>query len=93
MKGSAYAAKAPGPYGGMKLLPLHCIQTHGVDCLLAHETLVVGKYQSRHRTGGRTHMLWFVNMQSVVVEEVKFCTVCLQYFDAVGWAAGRASGL
>ena len=44
MKGSAYAAKAPGPYGGMKLLPLHCIQTHGVDCLLAHETLVVGKY-------------------------------------------------
>jgi len=31
------------------------------------------------------------NMKVIMVE--RDCYLCLQYFDAVGWAAGRASGL
>jgi len=30
-------------------------------------------------------------LDSVIV--IVICNMCLQYFDAVGWAAGRASGL
>jgi len=40
MKGSAYAAKAPGPYGGMKLY--HCVAFLSVDCLyyrVAHKNI------------------------------------------------------
>jgi len=36
-----------------------------------------------------------VNENFVAIVVVKHATLlnCLQYFDAVGWAAGRASGL
>jgi len=42
MKGSAYAAKAAGPYGGMRLSL--CIVFRPIDCLLAHEGLAGSKY-------------------------------------------------
>ena len=37
---------------------------------------------------------WHSDVQSRQLFVVVYCTVCcLQCFDAVGWAAGRASGL
>ena len=30
---------------------------------------------------------------AVLLETFMYCVMCLQYFDAVGWAAGRASSL
>jgi len=42
--------------------------------------------------------VWYMQQKSAPVFGVNFCIVCrqlwcLQCFDAVGWAAGRASGL
>jgi len=37
------------------------------------------------------HVILCIFLDSVIV--IVICNMCLQYFDAVGWAAGRASGL
>jgi len=53
------------------------------------------KYRSQI---GNLHLLFLKACQDhwwhkITLPELSYSTVCLQCFDDVGWAAGRASGL
>jgi len=37
--------------------------------------------------------IWMVDSKGLIVKVIYVFYLCLQCFDAVGWVAGRASGL
>ena len=45
------------------------------------------------RSSGRYGQSMYVKVQTYGLLAVANCRFCLQCFDAVGWTAGRASGL
>jgi len=51
--------------------------------------------QQKHLVSMKNHHddYTYLNTQIINILQYVYTTVCLQCFDAVGWAAGRASGL